>query len=104
MAAIKIKSNITTFIFENSEKLTLALNCLYSSRATRNLKSNLYLFNEKYYLTIISNENKSVFKISEFADNYSKSYLLISFLNEYAKNLIIENAISKYGKAFSKYF
>ena len=67
MAALKTKEKIITYIFKNSEKLTLAVNCLYANRSTRFLKSNLYVLSKRYYLTIVSKYDKSVEKISEFS-------------------------------------
>ena len=104
MAALKTKEKIITYIFKNSEKLTLAVNCLYANRSTRFLKSNLYVLSKRYYLTIVSKYDKSIEKIGEFPDGSSTATVIIPILNEYGKLLIKGSAIRTYGKAFAKYF
>ncbi len=104
MTMLRVKSNILLYMFTNSEKLTLAINCLYSNRNTRYLGSDLYIYDNKYYLSIKKSERKNLYKIEEFSDKTLYANQYISILKEYGKQLISRNAIFVYGKAFAKYF
>lgn len=104
MITVREKSDTIVYMFKNSEKLTLAINCLYRNRNTRFLNSELFKLNGKYYLTVKKKERKSIENIEEFSDNTFKTNLTVSILNEYGKQLIRKNAIKVYGKAFAKYF
>lgn len=90
------------FLFNSSESLTKAILVLYSSKQTANIKSSLYKMPDSYCLIIKSRYAERIFIMNEFACKKADSLFFNDYVKEYGKPLIINNAVSRYGSAFSK--
>lgn len=91
------------FCFDDSESLTQAILTLLNRNNTRNLESSLYKMPDCYCLIITSRDANNIFIINEFCNKKSNPKFYAEYVKEYGKPLIINNAINRYGVAFSKY-
>lgn len=91
-----------TFEFGGCEELTQGILRLYSIRENRRLKSSLYRLNDNFRLIIIANKTlEHFFMMNEFCRRISDCEAVAEYTKEYGKLIIENNAIEKYGSAFS---
>lgn len=102
---MKSESKDYLFEFSGSESLIVGMMYLYRNRKDRRLKSSLYKMPNTYRLIICSTTYRDTFlKMNEFCIRQSDSPYEAAYTEEYGDLLIEENAIEKFGTAFSKYF
>lgn len=91
------------FEFSSSENLTQAILYLYKNCMDIEYKSALYNFNDFYRLIIKCKNGKAHFLgLNEFYRFESDDILALARTREYGKQLIPNNAIQVYAKAFFK--
>lgn len=99
---VRLKVFERLYEFKDSESLTQYISLLYKKPDLRRLESSLYQTTDSYKLIIKSVKNCNSYVLSkEFCYKSSNSNVEISKTEEYAKNLIENNAVEIYGKAFN---
>lgn len=84
------------FIFDNINMLTNTCNKLFNENLYMIIKSSLYFYNDKYYLSIYSYcrmEEKLCNILKEYGHFIGKGSIFSSFLQEHSREIISENAI-----------
>ena len=82
--------------FDNITVLSSAVKQLYSQYTHIIIKSELYLYNEKYILIIYTyfKMDKQIYNLlNEYADFYGKGVIVSAVIKEHAKKLISDNAV-----------
>lgn len=108
LTAIKLKKKKLyqncLFKFSDSDNLTKGILRLYKNTDLPIFDSELYKYNEEYHL-IISGENlkENLFFLNEYSSFISEEVTDIEYTREYAKPIIMSNAIKKYGCAFKDF-
>ncbi len=88
-------NNESVYLFENCDRLIKNISYLYPFFKFE--KSDLYLYKNKYYLSISR-------EFLPFKKYKIKNKILIESAKEYGKPLVLNNAIYRFGKAFIKDF
>lgn len=91
------------FNFSKLSSLQFAEKIISSDKKILSAKSNLYLLDNKYFLTVSGNglENR-LDVITEFCDNVYTDKLKIEYIKEYGILLIKDNAVKRYYEMFVK--
>ena len=99
---LKIVTKRYAFLFSDSESLTKAILFLLKIPKTEFCRSSLYKLEQKYILLTENLSCDVTDSLHEFCLIKTKNPLIIEYIKEYGKPLIINNAIKRYGVAFSK--
>lgn len=100
----KSKNSPYIFCFKSFESLLTVIETLYMNEITKSYTASVYKLNKKFFLKIyipIYDLKTGVF-INEFDEYSAKGSIAECLINEYAKPLIINNAINELGKYFFK--
>lgn len=99
---LKVTVKKTAFFFPESESLTKAILFLMKTPECKQCCSSLYKINGKYVLLTEKPSFSATNVLNEFCLKKSNNPILLEHVKEYGKPLIINNAIMRYGVAFSK--
>ena len=94
------ENNEYILTFNSSNDLTSAVLLLYRNKKLSTSKSSLYKMNKNFIL-IIESSSPLLF-LQEFSKNNKNAHIQAEYVREYGKAIILNNAISAYGKAFLK--
>lgn len=99
----KIPNSECVFVFQDSDALTSGIWELYKNKTNHRYLSHLYKTDNGYSLIINSqNPKEHLFFLNEFCFKIESNSEYIAYTKEYGKPLILNCAIEKYGKIFSK--
>lgn len=85
------------FYFENTEDLYLAVRYLYETVNEQIVNSDLYKFNNQYYLDLKVKKNSSIkYSLKDFGRDISDNELFYEYVIEYATPIILREAVYKY--------
>lgn len=87
--------------FCDTESLTNAVLFLFKTKS-KSAKSSLYKLKDKYVLIFENINRRILMATNEFCFYKTDNALKIEFVKEYGKPLIMNNAVKRYGTAFSK--
>ena len=99
---LKITPKKYAFFFSDSENLTNAVLFLIKIPETKIYKSSLYKLKNKYVLLTEELCSSLCDALNEFCFRKTDNSVMIEHIKEYGKPLIINNAINRYGVAFSR--
>ena len=99
---IKIAKKEYAFFFPDSESLTRAILFLMNNAPTTAPQSDLYFYKENYILILKPLNNRIISAINEFCFYKTENKIKIELIKEHGKPIIKNNAIKRYGVAFSK--
>ena len=99
---LKIAPQKYAFYFPDSESLTKAVLFLIKIPKTEICKSSLYSLKNKYVLITDDLCSSLIDALNEFCFKKTNNVITIEHIKEYGKPLITNNAIIRYGVAFSK--
>lgn len=103
LKTLRKKCTERLYEFKTSEDLTRCILQLYKYKKYRYTESSLYKTENSYCLIINATKNcKSNILIKEFCQKSTASPLIIGKTEEYEIELIKNNAISVFGKAFNR--
>jgi len=101
----RTSSEIYMLEFSDTESMTGGVMYLYRNRKYKHIPSSLYKMTNTYRLIVtIAGKKDFPFAINEFCLRQSDSPFETAYTEEYGKVLIPENAVEKFGDAFSKSF
>jgi len=95
------KQMTVAYYFDSSEEMILAIQRLYINDKLKNIKSDLYLYSDKYVMVFhpIESEKSDIFILTEYGDKIADRTLL-SKVAEHGTLLVLNNAVSRIGMAF----
>lgn len=99
----KTPDNECVFEFSDSEALTAGITELYKNVRNFRFLSHLYKTEKGYSLIVnCQNPKEQLFVLHEFCFEINDSQNAVEYTKEYGKPLILNCAIERYGKFFSK--
>lgn len=99
--SVRISSNKQCLFFPDSESLTRAVLILMKSLKSSGEKSALYALNGRYILILENIPPCIINTVNEFYCYKTDNQIKIESIKEYALSIIENNAITRYGAAFS---
>lgn len=100
----KSKNNPYIFCFKSFESLLTVIEKLYKNKITKSYTASVHKLNKKFFLKIyipVYDLKTGIFT-NEFSEYCAKGAMAECLINEYAKPIIVNNAINELGKYFCK--
>ena len=95
------KQLIAAYYFDSSEEMILAIKRLFIIDKLKNIKSDLYLYLDKYIIIFYPSESEKneIFILTEYGDKITDRSFVQKVL-EYGTRIVHNNAVNRIGAAF----
>ena len=95
------RQQTAAYFFDSSEEMILAIQRLFNNDKLKNIKSDLYIYLDKYIVVFFPNESEKndISILTEYGDKIVERSLVSKIL-EYGTRIVQNNAVNRIGIAF----